>query len=178
VGPGEERQHPLGHRAAVEHVPGEHHVRAVRVAVELVAEQRRHRHPVGARVQVDRGHRVLVDLVGRHRGGAGQRRRDRDQTAARGEVEHVPPGDRRGMVEQVAGERLAARPGERPERRRPLGAGDLLGAHPQPDGLVGKVQPHLGHERGGPQRGVCGHEVAPGHGVIVAARHSGLADGY
>ena len=62
--------------------------------------------------------------------GAGQRRGDGDQAAARAQVEHGAAGDDLGVVEHVPGQRLAAGPRRRPERR--LGAGVHLARPPSP----------------------------------------------
>ena len=57
----------------------------------------------------------MVDLGREHRAGAGFGGGDRDEPGAGAEIEHRAPGDHRGMIEEVAGECLAARPGEGPE---------------------------------------------------------------
>ena len=65
-----------------------------------------------------------------------------------GEVEHPAAGDQLGMVEQVAGQGLAAGPGGGPVRRRQGVPGRRLHPGPPDDRVLGQVQPHLGHERG------------------------------
>src|SRR5271165_431468 len=67
------------------------------------------------------------------------------------------------MVEDVAGERLSARPGEGPERRRQTHLAELLlGLLPDRHGLVGEAELDLGDERGDEKPGVGENEVAPG----------------
>ena len=58
-----------------------------------------------------------------------------------GEIEDPLAFDPFGMVEHVAGERLAARPGEGPERRRQAHRAELLlGLLPDRHGLVRESQ--------------------------------------
>ena len=71
-----------------------------------------------------------------------------DEAGAAGEIEHAPARDDLGLVEQMARQRLTARPGEGPERRRQAHFAEfLLGLAPQRHGLVGEMQPQLGRER-------------------------------
>ena len=82
-----------------------------------VRRHRLQRDPVRRGVQPggERGERI--DLGRLHAGGAGHRAGDRRQPAAGREVQHPAPGDAGGMVQHVPGQRLAAGPGECPERR-------------------------------------------------------------
>jgi hypothetical protein len=95
------------------------------------------------------------------------RRRHRDQARAGGEIERRATGHQRRVIEQVAGQGLAARPRERPERRRLLGAG-LLGPLPELDRLVGLEERDLGNERNRRQPGVGVDELEE-HAPIVSA---------
>src|SRR5712691_3197304 len=74
------------------------------------------------------------------------RRGDRCQATARAEVQNAFPTDERGLSKEVACERLAAWPCERPEwrwlRRR---CAQFCGL-PQRHELLGQVQPKLGHK--------------------------------
>ena len=69
--------------------------------------------------------------------------------------------DQRRMVERVARERLPARPGEGPERRRQAHRAEfLLGLLPDRHGLVGEPEPDLGRQRRRDEAGVGEDEVA------------------
>ena len=74
-------------------------------------------------------------------GRPGLRGRDGDEARAGGEVEHALAAHDLRMVEEVAGERLAAGPGEGPEGRRQADLAELLlGPLPESVRLVGEVK--------------------------------------
>ena len=111
-------------------------------------------------------------------------RGDRDQAAARAQVEHRPPGDRAGVVEHVPRERLTAR-ARRPPRtadpsvRTPRSSSMRL---PQRDDVVGHVQVDLGDQRRRARPGVRADEGwgpagwrAPAQSTSRAARTAGRA---
>src|SRR5215467_6154884 len=60
-------------------------------------------------------------------------------------------GDQFRPVEQITRERLSARPGESPERRRCLPAGSALDFLPEAERLVSLIQPDLRDQRHWPQ---------------------------
>ena len=74
---------------------------------------------------------------------------------AGGEVQHAPAGDDGGMVQDVPRQGLAARPGERPERRLDVALRQpVLGRLPDRGDLGGEVQGHFRHEWRGGRRGL------------------------
>src|SRR5262249_11039536 len=79
------------------------------------------------------------------------------------------------VVEQVAGQRLAPSPGERPERRVQTGPpGRPLGELPQADRVTGLVQPDLGNQRHGPEPGAGPDDLQRGRRPwLGAADHDG-----
>lgn len=148
---------PAGQVALVEGVARQHKTGAAGrqvIVVQHVGADGPHRDPVGRGVHLDRRGGQRVDVVRGHGRRPGQGRRDGHKPGARGDVDHVPAAHDPRMVEQVAGQRLPAGPGERPERRvqaaLPVG---LLGALPQADRITRLVQPDLGHQRHRPQPG-------------------------
>src|SRR5690349_14403618 len=121
--PLQEREHPPGHLAAVEDVPGEHDVdvagiRVVAVRVQHVLELGRDRDVVDFGVQPDRLDGQRVDLDGPHASRTRLGRRDRDHAGSRRDIEDVLPAYNFGVVQNIPGYGLATGPRERPERRR------------------------------------------------------------
>ncbi len=101
------------------------------------------RKPVCLGIEACGNQRKQIDIVGGHRRRTGLRRRHRGDARARGEVDHALAAHRVRMIEQVACDRLAARPAEGPVRRVDVllfhpGFGrlpdrDVLGGEPQPE---------------------------------------------
>ncbi len=111
--------------------------------------------PLAGAFSADRGAAEGVDVGGQRLGRAGLHGRDGDEAGAGGEVEHPLAGDDLRMVEQVARQRLAAGPGEGPERRRQADLGQrLLGQLPERGDLVGQVEPISG-ACGTGRKGAC-----------------------
>ena len=82
-----------------------------------------------------------------------------------GEIQNLSAGDRLRMVEHIAGERLAAGPGEGPERRRQADSSELLlGLLPKRQRLVREVELYLGHQRRRDQSRVLPNEKLRIHG--------------
>ena len=135
-----ERREPVhrgvGEVLLISDVAGQHDVPPF-ITADEVFEARRNGDPVLGGVGLDRGDGEGVDIGGLDRGRAGFGRRDRNEPGPGGEIEDPLALDQIGMVERVARERLPARPGERPERRRQAQRAQLLlGLLPQRHGLV------------------------------------------
>ena len=168
--PLEEPHHPAGQIPFVERVGGQHHVSVRGIGVQDVRADGQDRYAVGVSVEADRGGRERVNVAGGHGRCSCPGRRDGHQPGAGGDIDHVPVFDRLGVVEKVAGQRLAARPGERPEWRVEIGpACRQLRALPQADRFARLVQPDLRDERYRTQlgagqnylpRGRLGHSTA------------------
>jgi hypothetical protein len=74
--------------------------------------------PICLRVQADCGHGKFIDLARVDLCRARNRCRDANEPRAGGEIEHAFAAHQLRMIENVARERLTARPRERPEGRR------------------------------------------------------------
>ena len=136
-----------GHLSFVGDVAREHRVPAL-VGADQIFEAREDRDGVLGGVDPDRGGGERVDVRGLDGGGAGERGGDRDETRARGEIEHMSFPHQRRVVEDVARERLPARPGESPEwRRQPHGAELLFRFGPDRHRFVREPEFDLGDER-------------------------------
>src|SRR5439155_19406140 len=99
---------------------------------------------VQLRICGDRRGSEMIDVGGHHKGRASFRRGDRDETRTCAEIEHRSPDDLCGMIEDVAGKRLAAGPGESPKRRRHRAACEgFLGGLPNRSDLGGEVEVDL-----------------------------------
>ena len=76
------------------------------------------------------------------------------EPAAGGEIQHPPAGDEVGMIEEMAGQGLAAGPGEGPIGRGQAVALEIgLGRMPDGQDLAREIKLDLGHQRRGGQRG-------------------------
>ena len=107
-----------------------------------------------------------VDLGRVDVGGAGLRGGDGDEPAAGAEIEHARPAHQVRMVEQVARQRLAARPRRRPSRAAALGPRQpLLGRLPDRRDLGGEMQADLRHQRRRRERRVGADEGGRGDRV-------------
>ena len=92
--------------------------------------------------------RQLVDFGCFNRGRASQGAGDGGDAAAGSEVEHAATGDDRGIVQHMAGQCLATRPCEGPERRFQIAFGEPgLGRLPDRRDLAGEMQRDLGNQR-------------------------------
>ena len=118
--PGKRRE-PAGHRVRhvllVGHVSGQHDVPAL-VRAGQVFEPGGHGDPVFVGVGANGRAGEGVDVGRLDRSRAGERGGDGDEARAGGEIERPAAAHALRVIENVAGERLPARPGERPERRR------------------------------------------------------------
>ena len=141
-------QATIGQLALIEHVADEDDVCVGRRRGEQVGLRDGDRDAVGGGVHRHGGQRESVDVGGERARGASLHGGDGDQTGAGGEIDHALAAHDFGMIEDVTGERLAARPGERPERRRQPNLAELvLGALPQRQRFLRQMQFHLGHQR-------------------------------
>ena len=113
-----QRRGPVCHRLLVADIAGGHDVPARIDRVEQIRGRDRDLDLVERGIRGNRRGGEMVDLGREHAGGAGFGGGDRDEPGAGAEIEHRAAGDLRGMIEQIAGERLAAGPGEGPEGRR------------------------------------------------------------
>jgi hypothetical protein len=138
------RQDALRQRTLVPGVGGEQDIDRGRRLREQVARRIADSHPVGARVEADRGFGERVDVDG-FDVGAEPCGDDGDQTAAGCEVEHGPPRDLGRVIEQPARQSQPARPRERPERdRRTVDPERLLGRVPDGVDGIGEVKADAG----------------------------------
>src|SRR5690606_5859122 len=155
----------------VEDVAGEQHLPAV-VRADRVRRGEGERHTVGRGVEADGGLAEGVDVGAEHGSRTRLRRGDADQPGAGGEVEHSGAPHDLGMVENVAGEALAAGPGEGPVGRWQADLGQLLlGLQPEIVRLVGEMEADFGNVWRGDQRRVGEDEGFGAGGVEPAVRH-------
>ena len=132
------------------------------------------RHRVGLRVEGDRGQREGIDVVGRDLCRTGPRGRDRHKARAGGEIEHPRSAHERRMIQEVARQRLAARPGEGPERRRQPDRLEFgLGLLPQRRRFLGQMEADLGRVRHRQEPGVRPDEARRGRTLAALTRPSG-----
>ncbi len=110
-----------------------------------------------------RGERHAVDIGGEHRRGTCLHGGDRGQAGARSQIEHALAGEQRRIVEDIAGQRLAAGPGKRPIGRRDVHLAQLfLGLLPDRERFFREMQQYLRDERRrqgariGADEGFCG----------------------
>ncbi len=162
----EEPHHPAGQIPFVEGVGDQHHVNAGggrAIFIQDVSTDGQNRNAVGARVDGDGGGRERINVIGGHGRGSCLGRRDGHQPGAGGDIDHTPVLDHLRVVKEVAGQRLAACPGERPEWRVQTGpAGRPLRALPYADRLGGLVQPDLRDQRHRPELGVSQDDLQHG----------------
>ena len=115
-----EPHHPARQVPFVEGVGRQYHVNAGGcrgILVQDVGTDGPDRNAVGAGVHGDSRDSERIDVIAGHRRGSGPGGRNGHQPGAGGDIDHMPVFDRLGVVEKVAGQRLATRPGERPEGR-------------------------------------------------------------
>ena len=147
MAPLQEPHHPVGQNTFVKGVGDQHHVDAGGGKVTLIQDvstDGQDRHAVGVRVHGDSRGRERINVIGGHGRGSCLGRRNGHQPGAGGNVDHVSAFDHLRVVEQVAGQRLAAWPGERPEWRVQTGpARGQLRALPHAHRFAGLVQPDL-----------------------------------
>jgi hypothetical protein len=111
--------------------------------------------PVHSGVERDGGDGQRVGIAGDDRRRACYGGGDGHQARPGRQIEHHPAADAVRLVEQIPGERLAAGPRERPERRGQLVLpGVPLDPLPQPERIPGQVQPDLRQQRRRGQPGV------------------------
>ena len=100
-----------------------------------------------------------VDVAGVHPKCPGLGGGDRHEARPRGEIQHRFARDRLGMIENVARQGLAARPGEGPERRRQANLAQLvLGLLPEVCRLVGEIRGNFRRVRRRQQSGFRANE--------------------
>src|SRR5208283_4576269 len=153
------RDHPIGHCPLVADVAGGDD----RPAVIDRVDQIRRRHLNGDRIE--RGIRnyrsggEMIDLGSGDGCGTGFGGGDRDETRAGAEIERAASGYLVGVIEEVAGKRLAAGPSEGPVRRRQPAAGEaFLGRLPDRRDLGGEVETDFGYQRRHRNGGVAAYE--------------------
>src|SRR5271155_2844323 len=153
------RDHPIGHCPLVADVAGGDD----RPAVIDRVDQIRRRHLNGDRIERGiRNYRTggeMIDLGSGNGCGTGFGGGDRDETRAGAEIERAASGYLVGVIEEVAGKRLAAGPSEGPVRRRQPAAGEaFLGRLPDRRDLGGKVETDFGYQRRHRNGGVAVYE--------------------
>ncbi len=136
--------YPVGHWRLVAYVAAQDQVPAANSAQHV--PDRHDLDTIGGGVQFDGSqcHRIDLRCLDRCRSGDGAG--NPSDTAAGGEIQHAPAGNRRGMVQDMPRESEPAGPGKRPERRRHIAFGEPgLGRLPDRRDLGREVQPHLRH---------------------------------
>ena len=112
------------------------------------ADQVRGRHfkadAVQRRIKGNRSRGEVIGIGGEHMSSAGGCRGESYETRSGAEIENRAADDVFAMIEEIAGQRLAADPGEGPKRRRQPGAGEnLFGRLPDRCDLGRQVKPDL-----------------------------------
>ena len=144
----------LGKATLVEQVADEHHaIRRRRVRQEILG-RRRYDDTVQRCIETNGGERHAVDIGSEHGRGPCFHGRDSGQAGARSQIEHALPRKQRRMVEDIAGQRLAACPGKGPIGRRNVDLAQLfLRLLPDGERFFGEMQQYLGDERW--RQGAC-----------------------
>ena len=133
--------------------------------IDEISRRDRHLNAVQHGIRRNRGGGEMIDLDGEHASCAGFGSGDRDKTRASAKIEYRSAGDLFGMVEEVAGERLAADPDEGPERRwQPAAREAFLGGLPDRSDLGGEVKADLRHQWRRRDRGIAADEDGRIHG--------------
>jgi len=116
----QEPRHLPGQIAFVESIGDQHQIgtgRGGTILIQDVSTDGQDRCPVGIGVNPDSGDGERIDVISGHGRCPRPDRGDRHQPRTGGNVNHASPPDGPLVVKQVAGQRLAASPRERPERR-------------------------------------------------------------
>ena len=109
----------------------------------------------------------MIDLGGEHRARASHGGGDRDQAGTGSEIEHEATCDYLRLIEQVAGQRLAAGPGKGPERRRHGAARQAVFARLPDRGDFGRqMEADFRRERRRGDRGIAADEQGGVHSAV------------
>jgi hypothetical protein len=113
---------PVCHWLLIADISGGHDVPPQIDRVEQILGRHRDHDLVEQGVCGNRGGCEMVDLGREHRAGAGFGGGNGNEAGTGAKIEYRPASDIRGVIENIARERLPAGPGEGPERRRYPGA--------------------------------------------------------
>src|SRR5271170_557194 len=154
----------VSHIAFVADVPGGDDLPEGVGGVDHIGCRYRHGDVIQQGVGGDRNSGEIVDLGGEHGARSGFGGGDRDQARTGPEIEHNTPRNRSGVIEQEAGEGLAAGPSKSPERRRnPAARQAFLTRLPNWGDFRRQAELDLGHQRRDRDRRVAADEEVGVH---------------